>query len=196
MKNYITLLFLLMAALAFSQETVQYQEDNTTTGNDSLFIRRGTVRLTDGSFTRFRKMTLLADSASYTSIHKQMYQVSLKEVHSVTRTTSKTGVGLAIGAGTGLVLGIAGAKAFGDMVDDLLYFFTFGSEEDTDTRKEETEVVIVTTLMGAGLGALTGALIRQEKMVYTGGVRLGFSVGSSPVPGDGPYPVLAVRIRL
>ena len=194
MKKLLTIMAFLLAGLTYGQSESTGIQRNPEQDSESIYFRRGTIRLNDGTFTRFRRMTLLSDSAKYSDYYKKDYGIALGQVINITHTKAKTGTGLAVGAGTGLLLGIAGAKVLGDFVDGIVYLLTFGYENDTDTNDMEAEVILVTTLTGAGIGALVGSLIRKEKKIYEGGVRLGMSVIDSQVPGKSVCPALAVHI--
>ena len=174
-----------------------YQEGKSKSAGEDNFspVRRGYIRLTDGSYSPFRSLTQVNDSVWFTEIDKTIIVLPLAEVQSIHRITSYAGTGVLAGGVAGLAFGILGAKAFADISDSLLDIFTLGYADDADTRSDEVQVVVFSTLVGAGVGFVTGSFFKREKVVYEQKFSVGIYPGSLRMPEGEITPAVTFQIR-
>ena len=163
-----------------------YQEGKSKSAGEDNFspVRRGYIRLTDGSYSQFRGLMLENDSVYFTGSGNVCIVVPLTEVQSIHRITSYAGTGVLAGGVAGLAFGLLGAKAFADISDSLLEIFTLGYADDADTRGDEVQVVVFSTLVCAGAGLVTGSFFKRERLIYEQKLSIGIFPDILKLPGE------------
>ena len=189
-KSLFSILLLMVAAIAFSQST------------DKLPImpaalKKGIITLNDGTALYYNQLKFKNDSVFYQDYNLNLHEMALHDIYQISKTGSYAGIGALSGAGLGLLLGIGLAKSLDDTGDFLTNIFTWGEETDLDTRQEQTRTIIVSTIVGTGVGALGGALFTKNKIVFSRSFgTLSFNPSFKLVPRDTPEIGLTCRINL
>jgi len=125
------------------------------------------------------------------------HTTAVHDISHITKTGSCAGLGAVSGCGLGLLSGIRFAKALDNTGDLLADVLTFGQETKADTRKEETSIVILSTLIGTGIGALIGALVSKNKIVYSQSTKsISFTPSFNLGTGSEPEFALTCVIKL
>ena len=190
MKGHFAFSILIVGILVFLRVPCRSQEKTGPQANDSIKsftisnkesfvqginkVRKGHVSFMDGSRVHFRNMTILKDSLSFEDYMKSRKSFQSDEILEISKESSSAPLGLLLGGSAGLVLGLVAANSLDDMADFVVLFSTFGMEENVDTRSDQAKLVISSTLMGAGIGALIGLPFRKNRIIYVNKGKTGF----------------------
>ncbi|HAQ17804.1 MAG TPA: hypothetical protein DCR40_01070 [Prolixibacteraceae bacterium] len=187
-KFLISVLLLLVSVPVFSQSTSRLPPFPG-------FLKKGVMTLNDGSPIYYKQLQLRNDSVFYQDYNLNAEKTALLDISQITKNGSYAGIGALSGCGLGLLAGIGIAKAMDDTGDLLSNVFTLGQEPELDTRKEETSMVIFSTLIGTGIGALAGALFSKNIIVFSQSIKsISFTPSFNLGTGSEPEFVVSCRI--
>jgi hypothetical protein len=162
------------------------------TVNVTFPVKKGVVTFTDGSSCFFNNLQYYNDTVSFLDSEMNNLYYNLDEIAKITGKSRSTAAGMFIGAGSGLILGVGFYSAIIGLAEAL----TFGLlEEDDASKKEKTNFLISTTLIGAGIGALTGSFIYHNKTIYASQIEsIGFQ--SVIVPSGSKMPMIGLSMQI
>jgi hypothetical protein len=138
---------------------------NLTAGDTSV-IRKGIIRFKDGTSVYFRNLRCRNDSVLYFDQGIYLRESALSEINTISKRSSYAGLGALTGIPAGLLLGAAVAKGIRNNTNFWVTVLSLGTVTNVDTKKQETNGFIITTLLVTGIGILTGSLIKKEKVIF------------------------------
>jgi NhaP-type Na+/H+ or K+/H+ antiporter len=159
-KSLFSIFFFLVVVIAFSQSTNKLPVMPGA-------LKKGIITLNDGTAFDFRQLQFKNDSVFYQDYNLNLQEMALHDVYQISKTASYAGIGALSGGGLGLLLGIGLAKTLDDTGDFLTTIFSWGEETDLDTRQEQIRTILLTAIIGTGVGALGGALFPRNKIVFS-----------------------------
>jgi small nuclear ribonucleoprotein (snRNP)-like protein len=148
----VLLLSFLLAPLSLAAQTAptDWSRLNSLTGGTKLSVKLKDGKKVDGTFDSVSDSTL---SLTVKNARKEIRREDVESVHGVSgkSATTSTLIGLGVGAGAGAAVGIAGDA----------------SNNDDGFEKIDNSIAAGITVLGAGVGALTGFILgkTQKKRV-------------------------------
>lgn len=189
-KSLASIFFLLVTVISFSQSTSKLPITPAA-------LKKGIITLNDGTAFDFKQLQFKNDSVFYQDYNLNIQEMALQDISQISKTGSYAGIGALSGAGLGLLLGIGLAKSLEDTGDFLVNIFTLGGETDLDTRQEQTRTIILSTIVGTGVGALGGALFPKNKIVFSRSLgTISLTPSFKLVPRNTPEIGITCRINL
>lgn len=187
-KFWISILLLMVSVTGFSQSTNQLPPSPG-------FVKKGIITLNDGTPNYFNHLQFRNDTVFYQDFEMNSMKVPLPEINQITKESSYLGIGVLAGGGFGLLFGLVMAKTLDRTGDFVAIISTWGEEQSLDTRKEQTSILIFSTLVGTGLGAGIGALFPKNKIIFSNSNQ---SISFAPVVTMNPQlkPELGVTFRI
>lgn len=162
-KIRISILLLMVTVTSFSQSVNKIPTMPEV-------ARKGIITMPDGTMFYYKHLQFKNDSVFYQNFDSAAQKMALQEISQITKDGSYAGTGALIGGGSGLIFGIAMAKALDDTGDFLQNISTLGQDHDLNTRKLQTATIIESTVVGIGLGALVGALFSKDKIIFSNSI--------------------------
>lgn len=189
-KLIVSILLLMVALTSFSQPVNKLPPA-------PVAVRKGIITLPDGTMFYYKHLQFKNDSVFYQDFDLIAQKMALQDISRITKDGSYAGIGALAGGGSGLIFGIAMAKTLDNTGDFLTNIFTLGEETHSDTRKEQTFTIILSTMVGAGLGTLVGALFQKDKIVFSNSIQtISFKPSINLDPAFNPEVAITCRIIL
>lgn len=155
----------------------------------SVPVRKGIIILNDGTMMDFRNLSVLSGSVLFTGSDIVIRQFDSGDVYQISKRGSKAVLGAFIGGGGGLLFGLLLARST-DIINPLDII------SDKEMNKIKFDAIFKSTLIGAGAGALIGALIKTNKIIYLKDRDISFNPEINLKPGSKGEILLTCIINL